>query len=94
MIKESHQRGIRCIEITQEALIEYNAWIQKGLRNTVWNEDRTAWYNNAEGFNFSLWPYTGTYMGWVYSQRPDWSKFVTNETIERSKIESKAKLIK
>jgi hypothetical protein len=89
MIKESHERGIRCIEITQDAVTEYNVWIQKGIRKMVWTEGRTAWHNNAEGFNFALWPYSGTYMSWVYSARPDWSKFVTNEMIERSDIKLK-----
>jgi hypothetical protein len=63
------------VEVKQEAVTEYNAWIQEGLKKTVWHQDRKAWYNNADGVNIALWPFRALYQGIVYSSAPDWSHF-------------------
>jgi hypothetical protein len=75
LIKEAHKKRLGWVEVKQEAVTEYNAWIQEGLKKTVWHQDRKAWYNNADGVNIALWPFTATYQGIVYAAAPDWTHF-------------------
>ena len=48
---------VRALEVRREAQDAYNVELQAQLDTTVWNQGGCrAWYRNAEGKNFTLWP--------------------------------------
>ena len=49
--------GARALEVRRSAQDRYNAELQAQLDTTVWNQGGCrAWYRNADGKNFTLWP--------------------------------------
>ncbi len=49
--------GARALEVRREAQDAYNAALQAQLDTTVWNQGGCrAWYRDASGKNFTLWP--------------------------------------
>ncbi len=49
--------GARALEVRRAAQARYNAELQAQLDTTVWNQGGCrAWYRNADGKNFTLWP--------------------------------------
>jgi len=48
---------VRALEVRRQAQDAYNVELQAQLDTTVWNQGGCrAWYRNAEGKNFTLWP--------------------------------------
>jgi len=41
-------QDIKSISITPRALSDYNAYIQKFLKRTVWTSDCRSWYKNSK----------------------------------------------
>ncbi len=49
--------GVRALEVRREAQDAYNVALQEQLDSTVWNQGGCrAWYRDASGKNFTLWP--------------------------------------
>ena len=49
--------GARSLEVRREAQDAYNAELHSQLDTTVWNQGGCrAWYRDADGKNFTLWP--------------------------------------
>ena len=49
--------GARALEVRREAQDAYNEQLQSQLATTVWNAGGCrAWYRDADGRNFTLWP--------------------------------------
>jgi len=49
--------GLRALEVRRAAQEAYNAALQARLDTTVWNQGGCrAWYRDADGKNFTLWP--------------------------------------
>jgi hypothetical protein len=48
---------LRSIEVKADVVDRYNAWIQRRLSKSVWNEGGcTSWYRRKDGKNTTLWP--------------------------------------
>ncbi|MFC4373842.1 flavin-containing monooxygenase [Nocardia halotolerans] len=50
-------RGLRTIEVREQAQTDYNRTLQAGFAGTVWNAgDCTSWFVDEHGHNATLWP--------------------------------------
>ena len=48
-----------CLEVTEDAVADYNADIQRRMKRTVWTTGGCAsWYLDSHGNNTTLWPRT------------------------------------
>ncbi|MFT4101425.1 MAG: NAD(P)/FAD-dependent oxidoreductase [Burkholderiaceae bacterium] len=52
------ERGAASIEIRQPVQDAFNARLQTGFRGSVWTSGCRSWYQDADGGNFALWPYS------------------------------------
>jgi cation diffusion facilitator CzcD-associated flavoprotein CzcO len=52
----------------------FNERIQQGLRNTVWSTGCRSWYQQADGRNFTIWPFS-TWRYWLETRRVDRDKY-------------------
>ncbi|MCU1592644.1 MAG: putative flavoprotein CzcO associated with the cation diffusion facilitator CzcD [Frankiales bacterium] len=56
-LKALRDQGASSVEVRAAAQEAYNAGLQRELATTVWARGGcTAWYTNAEGHNFVIWP--------------------------------------
>ncbi len=70
-IKTMQTYAARAVEVRREAQDAYNAILQAQLDRTVWNQGGCrAWYRDANGKNFTLWP-THTFTFAKQTQRFD-----------------------
>lgn len=50
------RRGVRTMEVTDDAQRTYNAQVQRDLQRTVWQTGCRSWYLSKRGRNTALWP--------------------------------------
>lgn len=56
-LREMERQGASSLDVRAAAQESYNADLQRTLATTVWSSGGcTAWYTNAEGHNFVIWP--------------------------------------
>jgi hypothetical protein len=64
------ERGADYLDIEPQAQRTFNARVQSALRGTVWSTGCRSWYQQEEGRNFTIWPYS-TWRYWLETRRPD-----------------------
>ncbi len=63
-------RGAAYLSVKPQAQARFNERVQQGLRGTVWSAGCTSWYQQADGRNFSIWPWA-TWRYWLLTRRID-----------------------
>lgn len=58
LLREASARGADVIEARPEALERFDVRVQGALRGTVWASGCTSWYQQEDGRNFSIWPFS------------------------------------
>ena len=53
---------------------QFNDRIQHALQGTVWSSGCRSWYQQADGRNFTLWPYS-TWRYWLETRRVDAARY-------------------
>lgn len=62
---------IRCadyLDVKPEAQHSFNERVQKAMSNTVWSSGCLSWYQQADGKNFTIWPWS-TWRYWLATRR-------------------------
>ncbi|HET9694827.1 MAG TPA: NAD(P)/FAD-dependent oxidoreductase [Steroidobacteraceae bacterium] len=68
------ERGADWLSVEPHAQAEFNARVQAGLRNTVWSTGCRSWYQQDDGRNFTIWPWS-TWRYWLETRRVDPSRY-------------------
>jgi hypothetical protein len=67
-LRELRKRGADYLDVTAEAQSAFNARVQRGLEGTVWSSGCRSWYQQADGRNFTIWPWS-TWRYWLETRR-------------------------
>lgn len=59
-MREMKKRGAQYMDVSPQAQKTFNEEVQEGLKGTVWTSGCVSWYQQADGKNFTLWPWTTT----------------------------------
>ncbi|MDV2078869.1 flavin-containing monooxygenase [Marinobacter xestospongiae] len=57
-------RGADYVDVTEGAQCNFNDEVARGLEGTVWTSGCSSWYQQADGRNFALWPFS-TWRYWL-----------------------------
>ena len=55
-VKTIQQRDLRFVDVRSQVQGVYNRWVQKQIKNTIWDAGCTSWYKTASGKNTNNWP--------------------------------------
>ena len=69
-IRAVRSRGAACLNVKPQVQAGFNERLQQAFRGTVWSTGCTSWYRQADGRNFSLWPWA-TWRYWLRTRRVD-----------------------
>lgn len=72
-LRALRRRGARTIEVREEALQRFSAWVERRLARKVWGDCR-SWYQNQAGQVYALWPATTLRYAWA-TRRPRLREF-------------------
>ena len=65
------KRRADILDVKQEAFARFNAEVQEQLQGTVWTSGCSSWYQQADGKNTVLWPFS-TWRYWLRTRKlPD-----------------------
>jgi cation diffusion facilitator CzcD-associated flavoprotein CzcO len=67
--------GVRRIEVKKDIQQQFNAHIQRRLRNAIWSKGCTSWYLTAAGKNTTNWP-GYSFMFRLRTRAPRWDDYV------------------
>lgn len=67
-LRELDVRGARYLDLRPEAQAGFNARVQRQLAGTVWSSGCRSWYQQADGRNFTIWPWS-TWRYWLATRR-------------------------
>ena len=67
-LRELGRRGADYLDVKPEAQRRFNERVQSGLRGTVWSSGCASWYQQADGKNFTIWPFA-TWRYWLETRR-------------------------
>jgi len=67
-LRELRERGADYLDVTAGAQAGFNARVQRGLEDTVWSSGCRSWYQQADGRNFTIWPWS-TWRYWLETRR-------------------------
>jgi len=62
------ERGGDWLDVEAAAQRRFNERVQDALRGTVWNSGCRSWYQQADGRNFTIWPWS-TWRYWLETRR-------------------------
>jgi cation diffusion facilitator CzcD-associated flavoprotein CzcO len=68
------QRDADYLDLEPGEQVRFNARIQRGLRNTVWSTGCRSWYQQADGRNFTIWPFS-TWRYWLETRHMDPARY-------------------
>ncbi|WP_430292831.1 flavin-containing monooxygenase [Pseudomonas sp. B1-22] len=63
-IQALRARGADFLDVRPDAQRRFNERVQDALKGTVWNSGCVSWYQQADGKNFSMWPWS-TWRYWL-----------------------------
>lgn len=69
-LRELRERGAQYLDVRPEAQAEFNARVQQRLAGTVWSSGCRSWYQQADGRNITIWPWS-TWKYWLDTRRVD-----------------------
>jgi cation diffusion facilitator CzcD-associated flavoprotein CzcO len=67
-MRELHRRGADWLDVRPQVQRRYNERLQAALDGTVWTSGCTSWYQQADGRNFTIWPWS-TVRYWLATRR-------------------------
>ena len=67
-MRELRRRGADWLDVRPEAQRAFNDKVQRALRGTVWTSGCVSWYQQADGRNFTIWPWS-TWRYWLATRR-------------------------
>ena len=72
-LKLLRQKNADYIDTRQQALDEFDEEVQNNIEGTVWTSGCQSWYQQEDGRNVALWPFS-TWKYWLRTRRVDTSK--------------------
>ena len=77
-MNEAKARGVDYLNVKKSAQDDFNNEIQERIKGSVWTSGCSSWYQQDDGKNFVLWPYS-TLAFWrrnknVITSHYDWVK--------------------
>jgi cation diffusion facilitator CzcD-associated flavoprotein CzcO len=67
-MRELRRRGADWLDVRPPAQRRFNERLQAALDGTVWTSGCTSWYQQADGRNFTIWPWS-TVRYWLETRR-------------------------
>ena len=67
-LREVRERGADYLDVSADEQERFNARVQKALEGTVWSSGCLSWYQQADGKNFTIWPWS-TWRYWLQTRR-------------------------
>jgi hypothetical protein len=67
-MRELRRRGADWLDVKTEAQRRFGESVQAALGGTVWSTGCTSWYQQADGRNFTIWPWS-TPRYWLATRR-------------------------
>jgi cation diffusion facilitator CzcD-associated flavoprotein CzcO len=64
------ERGADFLDVKRETQVVFNERVQRALRGTVWSTGCRSWYQQADGRNFTIWPWS-TWRYWMATRKLD-----------------------
>ena len=73
-LKKMRKNGWTSLNPKAGSQDEFNTFIQKQLKGTVWQGSCSSWYKDSDGQNFTIWPMSATrYM--MNMRKPNFSEY-------------------
>jgi cation diffusion facilitator CzcD-associated flavoprotein CzcO len=69
-LRTLRSRGTDYLDVQPAAQAQFNERIQHALKDTVWSSGCRSWYQQADGRNFTIWPYS-TWRYWLETRKVD-----------------------
>jgi len=66
-IRELRERRARYLDVSSGAQAAFNRRVQKALEGTVWSSGCVSWYQQSDGKNFTIWPWS-TWRYWLQTR--------------------------
>ena len=82
-IERSRGRNLRTFEVREDAMVRYNAAVQRSLKKSVWDAGCESWYKTESGKITNNWPHS-TISYWWRTRRPVWADFRQEPSTESS----------
>jgi cation diffusion facilitator CzcD-associated flavoprotein CzcO len=67
-MKLLRERGADWLDVQPRTQARFNDRVQAALRGTVWNSGCRSWYQQADGKNFTIWPWS-TWRYWLETRK-------------------------
>lgn len=67
-MKQLKQRNADYIDLKADAMRDFNVEVQENLKGSVWAEGCQSWYKQADGKNFTIWPWS-TWKYWLRTRK-------------------------
>jgi cation diffusion facilitator CzcD-associated flavoprotein CzcO len=67
-LREVRDRKADYLDVRPQAQYEFNERVQRSLKGTVWSSGCRSWYQQADGKNFTIWPWS-TWRYWLRTRR-------------------------
>ena len=67
-MRELRERGADYLNVAPQAQAAFNGAVQEALRGTVWSSGCVSWYQQSDGRNFTIWPWS-TWRYWRQTRR-------------------------
>ena len=61
-------RGADYLDVKPEAQARFNARVQAAMKGTVWSSGCVSWYQQGDGKNFTIWPWS-TWRYWLATRQ-------------------------
>jgi cation diffusion facilitator CzcD-associated flavoprotein CzcO len=68
------ESGADYLGVTPQAQAQFNRRVRDSLRNTVWSTGCRSWYQQDDGKNFTIWPWS-TWRYWLETRRVDRTRY-------------------
>jgi hypothetical protein len=69
-LRALREQGADWLSVEPQAQVEFNVRLQAALRGTVWTTGCRSWYQQDDGKNFTIWPWS-TWRYWRETRRID-----------------------
>jgi cation diffusion facilitator CzcD-associated flavoprotein CzcO len=78
-IRELRERKAQYLDVSSGAQEAFNQRVQKALEGTVWSSGCVSWYQQSDGKNFTIWPWS-TWRYWLQTRhvKTEHYRFGTN----------------
>ena len=73
-IRAVQERGADYLDVDPAIQAAFNERIQRGLQHTVWSTGCRSWYQQDDGRNFTIWPYS-TWRYWLETRNVDLQRY-------------------